>query len=67
MTVKRNHVRPLDLKSGRIDMNHGAGGRASAQLVEELFARAFDNPALRQGNDAGPQGHVAIRPRLIPQ
>jgi hydrogenase expression/formation protein HypE len=32
-------------------MNHGAGGRAAAQLIEELFARAFDNEALRQGND----------------
>jgi hydrogenase expression/formation protein HypE len=32
-------------------MNHGAGGRASAQLIEEVFARAFDNEFLRQGND----------------
>ncbi len=64
MTVKRNYVRPLDLKGGRIDMNHGAGGRASAQLVEELFARAFDNPALRQGNDGAvldlPAGHRLV-------
>lgn len=48
---RRGYVRPLDLKRGRIDMNHGAGGRASAQLVDELFARAFDNPWLRQGDD----------------
>jgi hydrogenase expression/formation protein HypE len=32
-------------------MVHGAGGKASAQLIEELFARAFDNQFLRQGND----------------
>jgi len=32
-------------------MNHGAGGRASAQLIEEIFLRAFDNEYLRQGND----------------
>jgi hydrogenase expression/formation protein HypE len=32
-------------------MNHGAGGRATAQLVEGLFARAFDNEWLRQGDD----------------
>ncbi|HET9822578.1 MAG TPA: hydrogenase expression/formation protein HypE [Burkholderiaceae bacterium] len=51
MTVKKDYIRPLDLKSGRIDMNHGAGGRASMQLIEELFARAFDNEFLRQGND----------------
>lgn len=49
--MKKDYVRPLDLRQGRIDMNHGAGGRASAQLVAELFARHFDNPYLRQGND----------------
>jgi hydrogenase expression/formation protein HypE len=51
VTVKKDYVRPLDLKGGRIDMNHGAGGRASMQLIEEVFARAFDNEFLRQGND----------------
>lgn len=50
-TVKKDYLRPLDLKHGRIDMNHGAGGRASAQLIDEVFARAFDNEYLRQGND----------------
>lgn len=39
--MKKHYVRPLDLKAGRIDMNHGAGGRATAQLVEELFVAAF--------------------------
>ena len=51
MAVKPDYIRPLDLRHGRIDMNHGAGGRASAQLVDELFARAFDNAWLRQGDD----------------
>jgi hydrogenase expression/formation protein HypE len=51
MTARAGHVRPLDRRQGRIDMNHGAGGRATAQLVEELFARAFDNEWLRQGDD----------------
>ncbi len=51
MTRKPDYIRPLDLRHGRVDMNHGAGGRASAQLIEQLFARAFDNPALRAGND----------------
>lgn len=50
-SVKKNYVRPIDFKHGRVDMNHGAGGRASAQLIEELFLRAFDNDYLRQGND----------------
>lgn len=50
-TVKRGYVRPLNLRDGRVDMGHGAGGRASAQLIEELFLKAFDNPWLRTGND----------------
>ena len=61
---RKDYVRPLDLKHGRVDLNHGAGGRASAQLIEELFARAFDNPALRQGNDGAvidaPRGHRLV-------
>jgi hydrogenase expression/formation protein HypE len=65
MTVKKNYIRPLDFKHGRIDMNHGAGGRASAQLIEELFAKAFDNEYLRQGNDGAllpalPAGHQPV-------
>lgn len=50
-----NAIRPirrrLDIASGRIDMSHGAGGRAMAQLVADIFAPAFDNDLLRQGND----------------
>ena len=42
----------LDLERGLIDMTHGSGGRATAQLVAELFQPAFDNPWLAQGNDA---------------
>lgn len=51
MSVRPDYIRPLDLKHGRIDMSHGAGGRAAAQLIDELFLKAFDNPWLRQGND----------------
>ncbi|WP_375184598.1 hydrogenase expression/formation protein HypE [Aquabacterium sp.] len=51
MPVRPDYIRPLDLKHGRIDMSHGAGGRAAAQLIDELFLKAFDNPWLRQGND----------------
>jgi hydrogenase expression/formation protein HypE len=50
-TIKRGYVRPLDIKNGCVDMSHGSGGRAMAQLIEELFAAAFDNEFLRQGND----------------
>lgn len=41
----------LNIKNGRIDMTHGSGGRAMAQLIDQLFAKAFDNPALAEGND----------------
>jgi len=52
VTPKRKaYVRPIDFRSGRVDMTHGSGGRAMAQLIEELFGRAFDNEWLRQGND----------------
>ncbi|MDP3133961.1 MAG: hydrogenase expression/formation protein HypE [Burkholderiaceae bacterium] len=49
--VKKAYIRPLDIKHGRIDMGHGAGGKAAAQLIEELFLAAFDNVFLRQGDD----------------
>ena len=48
---RSDYVRPVDFKHGRVDMSHGGGGRAMAQLVDELFLRAFDNDWLRQGND----------------
>ena len=45
-------------------MTHGSGGRAMAQLIDELFARAFDNEFLRQGNDgavlAVPAGRLVM-------
>jgi len=50
-TIKPNYARPLDIKNGRVDMSHGSGGRAMAQLIGELFASAFDNEYLAQGND----------------
>lgn len=43
--------RKLDIRNGRVDLSHGAGGRAMAQLISEMFFDAFDNPILRQGND----------------
>ncbi len=49
--IKRGYVRPLDLKHGRVDLTHGAGGRAMVQLVRELFARHLGNEYLLQGND----------------
>jgi len=36
----------------QIVMGHGAGGRMSHQLIRRAFLSAFDNPALRAGDDA---------------
>jgi hydrogenase expression/formation protein HypE len=51
MTNRQPHTRKLDLKNGRIDMSHGSGGKAMAQLVDEVFVKAFSNPLLEQRND----------------
>ena len=63
-TVKLGYIRPLDLKHGRVDLSHGGGGRAMAQLVEQLFVAAFDNEWLAQRNDqaafAPPPGRMVI-------
>ena len=50
--VRKGYVRPLDLRQGRVDMTHGSGGRAMAQLIEELFTSRLGNAYLGQGNDA---------------
>lgn len=55
---------PLNLKSGHVDLSHGGGGRAMAQLIDELFIKHFDNELLRQHNDQAlfkvPAGRLAI-------
>ncbi len=51
MSRRAVHLRPLDFARGVVDLSHGGGGRAMAQLIEELFLRAFDNEWLRQAND----------------
>ena len=62
--VRADYVRPVDFRHGRVDMTHGSGGRAMAQLVDELFLAAFDNEWLRQMNDqarfAPPPGRMVI-------
>ena len=49
--MSRPVFRPLDLRQGRVDLTHGAGGRAMAQLIGQVFHSAFDNEWLRRGND----------------
>lgn len=41
----------LNLQHGRVELSHGSGGRAMAQLIEQLFVTQFDNELLRRGND----------------
>lgn len=61
MAKKAQYLRPLDFKHGRVEMNHGGGGRAMGQLVEELFHRALDNEFLRQRNDQAVMPQMAGR------
>lgn len=50
--------------SERITMSHGAGGKATASLIRNLFARYFFNPYLDQGDDGAflprPEGHLVM-------
>ncbi len=60
---KRFPIR-LNIRDGRVDMTHGSGGRAMAQLIEELFVKHLDNELLRQANDQAafdvPAGRMVI-------
>lgn len=62
--VKPGYMRTLDFRQGRVEMRHGGGGRAMAQLIDELFLPAFDNELLRQRNDqaafAVPAGRMVM-------
>jgi hydrogenase expression/formation protein HypE len=55
MTIALHQVKPsrrqLDIARGHVDLSHGSGGRAMAQLIAGIFHDAFDNDWLRQGND----------------
>ncbi len=62
--MPKNYKSPLNLKTGKVDLSHGGGGRAMAQLIDELFIKHFDNDLLRQRNDqalfAVPAGRLVI-------
>jgi len=51
VTLEKPVRRRLDFKNGRVDLSHGAGGRAMGQLIEDVFLDAFDNEWLRGAND----------------
>jgi len=42
----------LSFRTGSVDMTHGGGGRAMADLIRDLFHRHLANPILDQGHDA---------------
>ena len=60
-TVKPGYTHGLDIKRGRVDLSHGSGGRAMAQLIAELFAHHLGNEYLAQGDDAARLPAVAGR------
>ena len=64
MNAPRLRTRKLDFKNGRVDLTHGSGGRAMAQLIAEIFRDSFDNDLLAQGNDQAvfdpPPGRMAM-------
>ena len=62
--MKRGQRR-LDLRAGVVEMQHGAGGRAMAQLVDELFAHALANDFLAQGDDGVVLPALAPGERLV--
>ena len=71
------YMRPLDMKNGAVDLTHGAGGRATAQLIHDVFGRHFTNAWLDEGHDGALlppmtrpvavscDGHV-VRPLFFP-
>lgn len=60
----RPYTTKLDIQNGHVEMNHGSGGRAMAQLIDELFVKHFDNELLRQADDqatfAVPAGRMSM-------
>ena len=49
---------------GNVDMTHGGGGRAMAELIRDLFQRHLGNPILDRGDDgavlAAPEGRLVM-------
>ncbi|HEU4495140.1 MAG TPA: hydrogenase expression/formation protein HypE [Rubrobacteraceae bacterium] len=50
--LEQNRRRPPKFDAPRIDMSHGAGGKATHKLIEGLLLPALDNPALAPLSDA---------------
>jgi hydrogenase expression/formation protein HypE len=50
--IDKARARKAKLKEERITLSHGAGGKASATLIEAMFLDAFRNPQLEPLGDA---------------
>ena len=54
----------IDFESDRVEMFHGSGGKASSDLIEQLFINAFNNPWLQKREDQAtfdlPKGRVVM-------
>ena len=51
-TLEQNRRRPPKFTAPRIDMSHGAGGKATHKLIEGLLLPMLENPALAPLSDA---------------
>ena len=51
-TLEQNRRRAPKFTAPRIDMSHGAGGKATHKLIEGLLLPALENPALAPLSDA---------------
>jgi hydrogenase expression/formation protein HypE len=61
-TLEQNRRRPPKFTAPRIDMSHGAGGKATHKLIEGLLLPTLENPALAPLGDAAtlPFGDTSI-------
>jgi hydrogenase expression/formation protein HypE len=75
--LEQNRRRSPRFTAPRIDMSHGAGGKATHKLIEGLLLPAFENPALVPLSDAAlipfGEAHLAlttdsfvVRPLVFP-
>jgi len=51
--IERVRARPARFRDSQITMAHGAGGKASASLIEGLLVPALESASLRELGDAG--------------
>lgn len=60
-----NRINPVaTFKTGAVDMTHGGGGRAMAELIDNMFLRHLKNPFLDQRHDSAifsvPSGRLVM-------